>query len=176
MAKLWIALVSFYFSVSYGAHFNLQDLFSSKSVSIDTEGAKPQLYLFLSSQCPCSRSYTDYLSKLSKKYKNIDFTAVVANQNEDLKKAKNYFRDRDLKFPVYFDVKAQLANHLKALKTPHVFLVNTSGNILYSGAVADSREIDRAKNFFLDKALNEFREGKNISQAKTRSLGCYIVR
>ena len=66
----------------------------------------------------------------------------------------------------------------KAKTTPHMYIINPKGKVIYQGAIdstpsADPKDIQMSKNYVtlaLDQALN----GKEVSIKKTRPYGCSI--
>ena len=135
-----------------------------------------QVIIFLSSRCPCSRSYTAYLEELHKRFPKFLFYGIVANQDEDMSQAAEFFRSHKLTFPVLVDAGARIADHFKALKTPHVFVVDSKGQVLYSGGIADRREAPSAEQFYLATILEHLNQGKPLPYTHQRTLGCYISR
>lgn len=149
-------------------------VFNSKSETKE----KLAIYIFLSKDCPCSRAYLNYLDQLIEKYPEYNFIGIHAMKNktsDDLQFFLNSKEVKDSKLNLYNDSNLLLANYFKAVKTPHVFIVNRN-KVIYSGAVANSMMPQNAKIFYLDNALQEFKTSGHISSPETKALGCYIVR
>ncbi len=155
-----------------------KDLVSGKNISIDLQEKDftGSAVIFLSSHCPCSQSHTDEIKKLSQDFKKIKFVAINSNMDEDVDVAKKYFSETGFAFPVVRDEKAKYANQFKALKTPHAFLMNARGEILYSGGVTSSSQASQAEHLYLREALNDFSAGRDIKVKSGRTLGCMISR
>ena len=64
-----------------------------------------------------------------------------------------------------------------ALTTPHIYIVNARGNIVYEGAIDNAPmgkvEGDEYVNY-ADVALAEINGGKAISTPKTKPYGCSV--
>jgi len=65
-----------------------------------------------------------------------------------------------------------------ARATPHMYIVDPAGKLVYAGGIDDKpstnvADVARAKNY-VKAALNESLAGKPISQATTRPYGCSI--
>lgn len=65
-----------------------------------------------------------------------------------------------------------------AQTTPHIFIVNPEGNLIYQGAIdskasADPQDIAGAKNY-VKAALDEALAGKPVSEASTKAYGCSV--
>ncbi len=153
------------------------DLRSGEPVHFDTNQLNKSIVLvFLSSRCPCSNSHLKELNSLAEIYKNFVFIGVHSNADEDLAQARNYFSKAALGFPVLQDNKGQLAAQFKALKTPHAFVIDEKGQVVYRGGVSDSAIASQANKFFLRNALLDLKTGHPIRTASTRTLGCVIQR
>jgi len=71
------------------------------------------------------------------------------------------------------------AGHLYGAKTtPHIYIVDPQGKLIYQGAIDSIRstaveDIDKAVNY-ISLALNEAQAGKPISHPVTKAYGCSI--
>ena len=64
-----------------------------------------------------------------------------------------------------------------AKTTPHMYIVDKQGQLLYQGAIDDNPDVfanpKKAKNF-ISQALTELRAGKKLSQPETKPYGCSV--
>lgn len=144
--------------------------------ALKSSEGKPTLVVFLSSKCPCSISHEPALTSLQKKFPQVVFIGILSNLEEGLDDAKVHFLKSGLPFSILDDRKQTLANLLGALKTPHAFLFNPSGELVYQGGVDDSHEARRAKKHFLSDALAATIAGLKPEVSEARVLGCAISR
>jgi hypothetical protein len=155
------------------------DLFSGTQKSVVSKNAPlGSVILFLSAQCPCSRSHEEPLARLAKTFgpKGFHFTAILANADENEEAARTHFRSNPLPFPILRDSQARLADALGANRTPHAFVLSTRGEILFQGGVDDAKDAGKAKRAYLQQALEEISQGKLPEVREARSLGCRITR
>lgn len=153
------------------------DVLSSKNVKAQmSEAAKGTVLVFLSAKCPCSASHEGLLNDLQAKYKDFVFIGVHSNSDENAEMTKLHFANAGLKFPVIQDPNSKWANELGALKTPHAFVLDKKGEVLYQGGVTDSHTGPSAKNKFLDNVLEDISAGKAPRIKEGRALGCIIQR
>ena len=140
--------------------------------------SKATIVAFVSSRCPCSASHELELKRLSALYtpQGFQFVGVHSNQNEPIAEAQAHFKLVSFSFPVIHDERAALADQLGALKTPHVYVINPEGKVLYQGGVDDSHIQQTASKHYLADALNSISAGKDPQPSRTRSLGCVISR
>lgn len=137
-------------------------------------GHQGLVVVFLSSRCPCSKSHTDELKALAKDFPTFHFVAVHSNRDED--KSVEYFSSLRLPFPILQDEASSLANRFKALKTPHAFVYDSSGNLVYQGGMSDSHNFPEAHRRYLREALDDLSHERKVRTAEGRTLGCVIQR
>ena len=160
-----------------GSLISGSDVVSGKEFSFDTSKAKlGTVLVFLSAHCPCSQSHETMLRELAKKHTEFQFVGIHSNADETPSDTKAHFQKAALPFPVLQDRNSALAERFKALKTPHVFLINGKGETLYAGGVSDSHVGEQARNQYLRDALNDVQEGHAPKRAWGRTLGCVIAR
>ncbi len=180
-------------SALFALMFTASDLYQPKNITFPNPKAKASVVVFLSAKCPCSASHEPILKDLAAKYAkdNIEFIAVHSNQNESTEETRAHFVKTDagavahvasatsvpasLGFPMVEDRGAKIANELKALKTPHAYIIQ-KGKVVYEGGVDDSADAAEAEKHYLADALTEINSNKPVKTAKTRSLGCVIKR
>ncbi len=69
--------------------------------------------------------------------------------------------------------------HLYGAKsTPHLFIINPEGKLVYQGAIddhpsANPNDIPQSKNY-VAQALDEGLSGRPISQPQTKAYGCFV--
>lgn len=157
--------------------FTELNLVTNQVLKFETNQSKSRVFIFLSSTCPCSRNFFDYLNELQTKYKDhVQFVGFHSSKFIKDEKAMKYLSKYTFNFPVFRDQGLKYANSLNALKTPHVFVVSSEDKILFQGGVADSRDPKRADEFYLNDALLSLSKNKEIKNKIVRTLGCYIQR
>ena len=162
---------------SFPTKISGEELHSSKTFSWDMESSKKgTVVLFLSSSCPCSNSHIPHLKKLKTEFKNMQFIGIHSNKLAKQKRIQNYFNKKEVNFPVLYDHDLKIANLFKAIKTPHVFVFNQKGKILFQGGLTNSVNFKIAKKFYLQEALIDIEKGLIPKQSFARALGCYISR
>lgn len=142
----------------------------------EVNGKSGTVVAFLSAKCPCSNSHLQVFKALAKDYPDFSFVAVHANSDEPAEMAKAYFQAAALPFPVLQDDQLRLANEFHAYKTPHVFLLNAAGKVVYKGGATNSAEAGQATKFYLRDALADLQAGRAVAVGEGRTLGCVIAR
>ena len=79
---------------------------------------------------------------------------------------------------VLLDPNGTIGHEYQAKTTPHMFVIDPSGKLIYAGAIddhptSDPSEIKSSKNY-VSAALSEAMAGKPVAEAYTRSYGCSV--
>lgn len=155
------------------------DLVTGKPVKLEIAAApRATVIAFVSAVCPCSGSHETELERLRAKYETegFRFIGIHSNQDEAAGASADHFRASPMKFPIVADAGAKIADAFGALKTPHTFVINPKGEILYQGGVDDSHLAAESKKHYLADALDAIAAGRRPEVAQTRTLGCVISR
>src|SRR2546430_9414170 len=76
------------------------------------------------------------------------------------------------------DPKGEIGHLYGAKTTPHMFIINPQGQLIYNGAIddkstSDPSDINGAKNY-VSEALQEAKAGQPVAVAATRPYGCSV--
>ena len=76
------------------------------------------------------------------------------------------------------DAEGKVGTAYGAKTTPHMYIIDTSGKVVYNGAIDDRKSTDvadvkGAKNY-VAAALDELKAGKPVSVASTTPYGCSV--
>jgi len=79
---------------------------------------------------------------------------------------------------VLLDPQGDLGHLYNAKTTPHMFIINPEGKLLYDGAIddkssSDPSDIPNSKNY-VEEALTAATSGKPVPTATTRPYGCSV--
>jgi peroxiredoxin len=79
---------------------------------------------------------------------------------------------------VLLDPSGELGRLYGAKTTPHIFIIDPGGRLVYNGAIDDrptteASDIAAAKNY-VSSALHEAMAGKSVSEPATRPYGCSV--
>jgi peroxiredoxin len=153
-----------------------KELQSGSLMQFDGKNHKALVLIFLSTRCPNSQAHIGEIKKLASANSEFLFLGIHSNADESETEAKEFFKSQALPFKIIQDDQAELADHYKALKTPHAYVISQQGSILYQGGITDSANPSTAKSFFLQDALNDIKTNKPIKTSEGRTLGCVIAR
>ena len=73
------------------------------------------------------------------------------------------------------DARGRIGQAYGAKTTPHMYIIDPQGRLVYQGAIDDNPHFDDRKTLnFVDQALKELKAGKAVSQSSTRPYGCSV--
>ncbi len=143
---------------------------------------------WLNHGCPFVRKHYDSgnMQKLQKKYseKMVIWLSVISSASgkqghvdqagalKDKKDNKSFASD------IILDSDGKLGKMFEAKTTPHLFIINKEGILVYQGAIddradADIESVPLAKNY-ISMALDELLSGKKVSIGTTKAYGCSV--
>jgi len=98
---------------------------------------------------------------------------VNASQANDLTKSRNAAPTA-----VILDPQSKIARAYGATVTPHMYIIDASGMLVYKGGIdsipsADAADIPKAKQY-VRVALDQVLAGKQVAEASTRPYGCSL--
>lgn len=149
------------------------------------------LVIFTACDCPFvvgngdkSEGWEGRYNEVFKYAEDANVGMVLVNANEAKRKGADSYENivqraekYDYKMNVLYDSHHKVADAFGAKFTPHVFLFDKEGKLVYIGAIDDSvQSSKKVKEEYLIDALKAIKEGKEIPKAETRALGCSIKR
>jgi thiol-disulfide isomerase/thioredoxin len=164
-----------------GADFSLKGT-DGKTYSLATvKGEKGTAVIFTCNECPYSKGYEDRLIGLAKDYvsKGIGFVAVNSNDpkivpGDGFEFMVKRAQDKSFPYPYVFDETQAIAKAYGAKVTPHIFLLDSSGKLVYRGRVDDALEQDKVKSRDFAAALDALAAGQPVKVAETKAFGCGV--
>src|SRR5262245_42874377 len=166
---------------SKGPAFELKGT-DGKMHSLDAvKGQKGTAVVFTCNECPFSKGYEDRLISLANEYqaKGVNFVAINANDpkivpGDGFEFMVKRAQDKHFPYPYIIDETQNVAKAYGARVTPHVFLLDASGKLVYRGRVDDSLEQDKVQSRDLASALEALSAGQPIKVAETKAFGCGV--
>ena len=89
---------------------------------------------------------------------------------------KAFTKKYTLPYLILDDRSGRVGRAYDARTTPHMYVIDTKGNIIYEGAI-DNSPLGRRKEGvvnYVDKALTELATGKEVSTTETKPYGCTV--
>lgn len=161
---------------------------SPKERSLDSVKGKYIVLEWYNNGCPFVRKHYDSgnIPKMQKDYKEkVNWLTINSSAEgkqghiKDIAAAKElYTKEQMSSLALLIDSNGRVGREFKAKTTPHFFILDPKGKLIYQGAIdsiasAYQEDIAKADNY-VTAALDEALAGKPISQAKTRPYGCSV--
>ncbi len=190
---IFLSLASFSVLAPQGAYqpgdvakaFNLINV-DGKMVSLkDHAGSRGAIVIFTCNHCPFSVAYEDRIIELHKKYADKGYPVIAINSNDSVAYPDDSFgnmvlraREKNFPFKYLYDESQEIARAYGAARTPHVFVLqrrDESFIVKYIGAIDDNTDNPaEVKSKYVENAVNELIERKEVSSPFTKAIGCSI--
>ena len=136
---------------------------------------------WLNYECPFSRYHHEKVNTmvaLAEKYKgkNVIWFAINSTGHSKSEKNKEFAEQFKIPYPILGDQSGRIGHLYVAKTTPHMFIIDPNGILVYEGAIDDSPMGKKTEGVinYVDKALEELTSGKAITTPKTESYGCGV--
>jgi peroxiredoxin len=161
---------------------------SGKTVALADYKGRPVVLEWTNDGCPFVKKHYDSgnMQQLQKTYtaKNVAWLTVISSApgkqgHADGAKAKQLSADRGATpTTVLLDDSGTVGRLYDAKTTPHLFVIDAAGTLVYAGGIdslptADPADIAAAEPY-VKNALDELLAGKPVTAAKTKPYGCSI--
>lgn len=141
------------------------------------------LVIFSCNTCPYVVAWEDRYNDIAEQCKANNIGLVVVNSNEAKRDDADSYeamqkKAKAMKYKFYYavDTNHELADAFGATKTPDVFLFNGDLELVYKGAIDDSKEIGEVEEPYLMNAMANMISGTEINPNSTKAIGCSIKR
>jgi peroxiredoxin len=161
----------------------LLDTVSGETITLnDSRGSEGLLVIFSCNTCPWVIRWQDRYISITEDYKSRGIGVVALNPNaawrdgeESPEAMQVHAKKYEYNFPYAVDKDSKLARAFGATRTPHIYLFDKTGVLVYRGAIDDNaRQASAVKQPFLTNALNALLAGEVIRATETKALGCTI--
>ena len=154
----------------------------SEQTLASVRGNGGTLVIFWSNQCPWVDRYEDRVLGLQERAQADDIALVLINSNNasafpDESREANRDRARAQGYSMLYlkDPEGVVARAFGASRTPHVFLFDAEGSLVYRGAIDDSPgDPESVQENYLLEAIAAVASGETPATSSTRAFGCTI--
>ena len=161
--------------------FTLMD-HTGKEVTLSALKGKPVVLEWTNPTCPyVVRHYTD--KTMSKTHtasggtEDVVWLAIDSSHFVTAEKAAEWREKEGFEHPVLMDASGEVGKIYKASTTPHMFVIDREGKLVYSGAIDDNDRGDKKPEEvtnYVGKALEALKEGKPVDVSETKPYGCSV--
>jgi len=166
-------------------NFTLKNV-DGKMISLtDYSKGKGVIVVFTCNHCPFAQAYEDRVIALNQKYASKGYPVIAINPNDPTQVEQDNFENmqkrakaKNYSFPYLMDESQEIARTYGAAHTPHVFILQKSGNdfvVKYIGAIDDnSQDPSAVKEKYVENAVDNLLAGKPVNPSSTKAIGCGI--
>ncbi len=155
--------------------------FDGKTVRLSDYRGKTVVLEWLNFECPFSLYHyktVKTMANLAKKYKGKNVVWLAINSTSHITQQANidFAKEHKLAYTILDDRSGKVGHAYGAQTTPHMYIINPRGRIVYEGAI-DNAPMGRAKDSvinYVNEALAGLTTGKAISTARTKPYGCSV--
>jgi len=160
--------------------FNLKNTDGAMVSLAGIENAKGYIVTFTCNECPFAKMYEDRLVALNNKYAAKGYPVIAINSNNPSNEKEAYeamqtrAKEKGFTFPYLVDSE-KLYTKYGAVRTPHVFLLDSNRAVQYIGAIDDNaKSPEDVKTKYIENAIEALEKGEKPSQNLTKAIGCPI--
>ena len=110
--------------------------------------------------------------------KNVVWLTINSTHYATLEANRQWAQRHQLKQTVLLDADGKVGKLFDAKTTPHMFIVNEEGYLVYRGAIdnAPRGRLPQGRDYinYVDQALAELTSGKPVTQSQTSPYGCSV--
>jgi peroxiredoxin len=169
-AKVGEAAPSFTLKTTDGKDWSLSD---AKGKVVVLEWVNPN--------CPvCVRVckegiVADTLKGCKEQFQDVVYVAInsSAAQPDSLKATAEYLKSHKLEIPALLDEDGKVGQTYGARTTPHCYVIDQNGVLVYQGAIDDSPSGDAKTNYVVN-AVKQLKAGEKVSPSETKPYGCSV--
>jgi len=157
--------------------------FEGKTASLSDYRGKIVVLEWLNFECPFSLYHyktVKTMANLAKKYKdkNVVWLAINSTNHTTQKANIDFAKEQKLPYLILDDRSGKVGRAYGAKTTPHMYIINPRGRIVYEGAIdnASLGKVPAGQELtnYVDKALAELTTGKAVSTPNTKPYGCTV--
>lgn len=150
-------------------------------VSLSDYKGKIVVLEWVNHKCPFWRRLhtkdSERLKGVAEKYqkKGVVWLGINSTAGTGVARNRKIAQKYNIDYPILDDSSGKVGRMYGAKTTPHMFIINREGVLVYSGAI-DNDPAGTKKNpvNYVSKALDELLAGEPVSIPKTRPYGCHV--
>lgn len=162
-------------------NFELKDT-DGKIVKLADYKGKIVVIDWFNPECPvCAMHYkANTVQNLVSKFKdkNVVFLAINSGapgkQGHGVELNAGYKKDWKIEFPVLLDETGVVGRQYGAKTTPHCYVIDAKGVLVYAGAIDDGKPGTIGKTNYVEQAVNQTLKGETVSTPETKPYGCSV--
>lgn len=158
--------------------FTLRDA-AGKQVALSDFAGKVVVLEWINPDCPfVKRHYqAKTMSDLASRYagKGVVWLAVNTTHYMGAEDNTKWIESNALPYPILIDATGEVGRLYGAKTTPHMYVIDQHGTLVYAGAIDDDPQGSKAEKLnYVARALDEVLAGSPVTTAQTKPYGCSV--
>jgi peroxiredoxin len=156
----------------------------AKSYSLADYRGKVVVLEWVNPNCPFSDRHARErtMTELAKQHGDVVWLGINSTNptSGDFEKPaayRDYMQKNGIAYPILYDESGAVGHEYGARTTPHMFIIDAQGRIVYNGAIDDDpsgRKEKAARVNYVGSGLNAERTGGKPDPAATKPYGCTV--
>lgn len=101
-------------------------------------------------------------------------SGAAGKEGAGLEANKTAKADWKMAYPVLLDESGTVGKAFGAKTTPHMFVIDAKGALVYAGAIDDGSPSAPGKTNYVKQAVGELLKGETVSTSSTKPYGCSV--
>ena len=152
-----------------------------KDWSLSDAKGKVVVFEWINPECPvCEGVMKDgtvaaTISGCKEQFGDVVYVAInsSASRTSSFDKTPAYLKDNKIDIPALFDRDGKVGKMYGARTTPHCFVIDAKGVLVYKGAINNSKDGDGKTNYVV-QAVTQLKKGEKVAPSETRPFGCSV--
>lgn len=151
------------------------------TVALADLAGKTVVLEWINPNCPVSRRHAAAKTMVTTEAKHPEVVWLAINSTNpshgdylDKAEHKKYQDKMGIDYPVLYDESGDVGRAYGAKTTPHMYVIDAAGKLVYMGAIDDDPRGRGASVNYVDAALDAMNSGVKPDPASTKAYGCSV--
>ena len=102
-------------------------------------------------------------------------SSAAGREGAGLERNQKAHKEYEMTFPILMDEAGTVGRAYEAKTSPHMFVINSDGIVVYNGAIDDNRSPSKlGQKNYVQAALKAILSGAEVKEASTLPYGCSV--
>jgi peroxiredoxin len=159
--------------------FELKDT-DGKTVKLSDFKGKTVVLEWFNPDCPVVKMHyaAGTMQNVQNKFKDVVWLSInsgaAGKEGSGLERNVQARKDWKMTNPVLLDESGTVGHAYHATNTPHMFVIDGKGTLVYAGAIDDGSPSKVGKTNYVEAALSQVTKGESVATATTKAYGCGV--
>jgi peroxiredoxin len=152
-----------------------------KDWSLSDAKGKVVVIQWINPECPVCRDVMENgsvaagMKAVKEQFPDAVYLAInsSASRPSSFDSTPDYLKNNKVDMPALFDRDGKVGKMYGARTTPHCFVINAEGVLVYKGAINNSQDGDGKTNYVV-QAVTQLKKGEKVAPSETRPFGCSV--